>query len=79
MVYARQLTGGVFVRYGRRKGGHHFWYVPLARLYDRSTLDGASARPSRSTSTPTPAPPSATPGPTNETSAAGPRGPLYMS
>lgn len=39
VTYAVQLTGGVFVHYGQKKGGHYFWYVPLARLYDRSTLE----------------------------------------
>ena len=38
VTYARQLTGGVFVNYGKRQGGHYFWYVPLAQLYDRNTL-----------------------------------------
>ncbi len=38
VTYARQLTGGVFVNYGKRQGGHYFWYVPLAHLYDRNTL-----------------------------------------
>ena len=35
----------VFVHYGRKKGGHYLWYVPLAQLYDRDTLD----RPQRET------------------------------
>ena len=35
VTYAVQLTGGVFVHYGKKKGGHYFWYLPLARLYDR--------------------------------------------
>ena len=39
VTYARRLTGGVFVHYGQKKGGHYFWYVPLAHLYDRNTLD----------------------------------------
>ena len=39
VTYAVRLTGGVFVHYGKKKGGHYFWYVPLAQLYDRSTLD----------------------------------------
>ena len=38
VTYARRLTGGVLVRYGRRKGGRRCWYVPLARLYDPATL-----------------------------------------
>ena len=33
------MTGGVFVHYGQKKAGYYFWYVPLARLYDRSMLD----------------------------------------
>ena len=45
VTYARRLTGGVFVHYGRKKGGHYLWYVPLAQLYDRDTLD----RPQRET------------------------------
>lgn len=39
VTYARRLTGGVFVHYNQKKGGHYLWYVPLARLYDRDTLD----------------------------------------
>ena len=38
VTYRRQLTGGVFVHYGKKKGGHYFWYVPLAQLYDPHTL-----------------------------------------
>ena len=39
VTYRRQLTGGVFVRYGKKKDGHYFWYVPLVKLYDRHTRD----------------------------------------
>ena len=37
-TYRRQLTGGVFVHYGKRKDGHYFRYLPLAHLYDAHTL-----------------------------------------
>ena len=26
------------MNYGKRQGGHYFWYVPLDQLYDRNTL-----------------------------------------
>ena len=39
VTYVRRLTGGVFVHYGQKKGGHYFWYMPLVQLYDRETLD----------------------------------------
>ena len=38
VTYRRQLTGGVFVHYGKRQGGLYFWNVPLAKLYHRHTL-----------------------------------------
>ena len=39
VTYRRQLTGGVFLHYGKRQGGHYFWYVPLAQLYETHTRD----------------------------------------
>ena len=38
VTYRRQLTGGVFLHYGKRQGGHYFWYVPLAQLYETHPL-----------------------------------------
>ena len=38
VTYRRQLTDGAFVHYGQKQGGHYFWNVPLAQLYDPHAL-----------------------------------------
>ena len=37
VTYRRQLTGGVFVHYRQKPGGHSSWFVPLAQLYASHT------------------------------------------
>ncbi len=39
VTYPRRRMGGVFVHYGKKKGGQYFCSVPLAHLHDRDTLD----------------------------------------
>ena len=49
--WERDIKGGVFVHYGKRKNGHYFWYIHLSDLYPKGSCTARSPRRSRSTPT----------------------------